>query len=376
MLMPRELPRAADVSWHSKFGSDLPELAKDRTGEGSVIQGNPPVRVVIPCRDADEFLGACLAAINGSKGLEFEVVVVDDGGNSCEALAGDAAGWNVVRSAGGSGAGSARNLGAKGFAGTTLVFIDADVELAHPDALAQLVESITRQRAEATVGCYHPGGGRTLSESYKNRYLAYMYGPAKRGLRNSFWTALCAVNREWYEAAGGFNESYAGAGPEDIEFGMALTRRGGRIRSVPEAVGYHHARMNLRGLVWNDLRKGSEDIYVHLRRKVSLTDNRHVRGRDVCSVVVACLLLLLFPLWSLSGGMTAALGVVSYLALRRPLLLGAFRGEGPVFLILATLLTFILDVVRACAVIGGTLLRGIELLSGGRFRPFQKPRIA
>ena len=331
------------------------------------------IRVVIPCKEADATIERCLCALVQTCGSDIQVVVVDDGGNSVLDIMERRFPFSRIASVGETGAGASRNLGARGFTGEVLVFVDADVQVTSPDTIATLIAPITGGKADATMGCYASSRRNNLFETYKHAYLAYTYGNKTGELKNTFWTGLCAVKREWFASLGGFKECYAGAGPEDIEFGVTLTRNGGRIRAVPEAQGTHLASLSFTGLIANDLRKGSEDVYIHWSRKIPLTNNRHVETADILAVASGTLLMFCMPLSFLIGSVPMILFAALYLIFRRKLLLKAFWRMGNLFFVGAILLTFILDLVRACAIVIGTCLWGIDRATGGKRRPFLRP---
>ena len=330
------------------------------------------IRIVIPCRNADGTIESCLSAISQSEGIDFEVVIVDDGENTTLTELKEKYRCAVVRSGGGVGAGAARNLGAAGFAGDILVFVDADVEVLKPNTIAILTEPVKSGAAHASVGRYSGSSRGNLFATYKHRYLAYTYGSKIGELTNTFWTALCAVNRLWFETLGGFKECYTGAGPEDIEFGIELTKQGGTLAAVPEAQAHHLAPLDFLGLLANDLRKGTEDIYVHWMRRVPLTNNRHVALADIVAVALAYMLSLLLVVHGLVGSLPVLVCGGLYISFRLKLLRKAFTGHGPVFFLQAMGLTFLLDIVRGMAVIAGTTLWGIRALRGDQTVPFFK----
>ena len=43
------------------------------------VAGRPAVSVIVPARNEEECLGACLQSLVGQAGVGFEIVVVDDG---------------------------------------------------------------------------------------------------------------------------------------------------------------------------------------------------------------------------------------------------------------------------------------------------------
>lgn len=326
------------------------------------------VRIVVPCRQSDAAIESCLRAIDQSNGVDFEIVVVDDGGNTILESLRAKHDLTLVRSGDGVGSGAARNAGARGFTGSVLVFIDADVEIVRPDTISLLIEPIMAKRAAATVGRYSGARRRNVFETYKHRYLAYTYKTRIGYLSNTFWTALCAIDRSWFESIGGFKEQYAWAGPEDIEFGIDLVQHGGMIMAVPGAQGHHLASLDFRRLIANDLRKGTEDIYVHWSRNIALTDNRHVTLLDIIAVVLASIFLGSWLFYIFVGIIPMVLSGALYFASRAKLLHRAFGGEGRLFLVQSAFLIFVLDLVRAIAVVVGTLYWMIDRAKGGNAR--------
>lgn len=331
-----------------------------------------PIRVIIPCRGADRTIETCVAAAFASTGARFEVLVVDDGGNRSLLELQNRFGFALRSTSGGTGAGAARNVGATGFDGDVLVFIDADV-VVEPDAIRRLVAPILDGEAEATVGRYsHSVAGLSVAEAYKQLYIAHTYGKRTGYLTDTFWTAIGAVRCADFMAIGGFERIYRGAGPEDIELGMRLTQNGSRVLAVASACGRHLSTLTIPQLFANDLRKGTEDIYVHWMKRVPLTHNRHVGCADIAAVFLAsavALLAVLCCVFSIEW-QTVAMAIV-YLFARRDLLYdGYWRHSGTMFLA-AVPLTYCLDLVRGVAVIAGSATAMASWLTGGSFRPFQ-----
>ena len=336
----------------------------------------PSIRIIIPCRHADGTLEACLASVCGFPIPGSEIVVVDDGGNTTLDRLSAAYPISVVRSEGKGSAGAARNAGARGCNARVLVFLDADVAPERPETIALLASSILEGKAQASVGRYGTAARDTFAATYKQRYLAYTYGVRAGDLKNTFWSALCAVDRTTFEVIGGFKESYAGAGPEDIEFGISLTAHGFGIRAVPDAVGQHLKQFSLRGLMMNDLKKGTEDVFIHWSRRVAITENRHVGWADMLAVAFAILGLCLLVVSPFIGPIPSLCILGAYGMTRKKFLAGAFGGYGVGFALRSAAMTFVLDLVRGVATVLGTLLYGIHLSRRGRWSPFMTPNAA
>jgi GT2 family glycosyltransferase len=143
----------------------------------------------------------------------------------------------------GAGPAAARNLGAAACEADVLVFVDSDVEV-QPDALARIaVRFAADPELTAVFGAYdddpaHQG----LTSRYRNLLHHHVHSKAA-GDAETFWAGLGAVRRSTFEAAGGFDaERFPLASVEDIELGMRLRGRGGRIVLDPEIRGRHLKR--------------------------------------------------------------------------------------------------------------------------------------
>ncbi len=87
----------------------------------------PAVSVVVPTRDRPESLSRCLAALGRQRGVDLEIVVVDDGSRATDAVA------RIVADAGailvrleGRGPAAARNAGVRRARGRVVCFTDDD----------------------------------------------------------------------------------------------------------------------------------------------------------------------------------------------------------------------------------------------------------
>ena len=329
------------------------------------------IRVIVPCYNSDSTIERCISSIFESEGIDFEVYAVDDGKNNLLSALKNKFPVKIISTSGKEGAGRARNSGTHGFSGKAVVFIDSDVQV-YKETIACLVKPIIENLADATVGSYSRQRSLNFYDDYKSYYLANRYNTEGRYLRNTFWSAVCAMDFAAYIKSGGFKECYSGAGPEDIDTGVELSLNGARILSVPQAMGKHLSSFSFIKLLKNDLRKGSEDIYIHLTRKISIACNRHVSKADIIAVFLAWCLPLLFLLQNFFGFIPLLICLLLYFITRMKFMKSTFGSEDFFFLFRSSLFTYFLDLVRGFAVVSGTLLFTREILSSGRYKPFTK----
>lgn len=164
----------------------------------------------------------------------------------------------------GAGPAEARNEGARRARGELLVFVDADV-VVHPDALARIEAAFTADPGlTALFGSYDDRPEAPGAVSGFRNLLHHQVHHAGSGAAETFWAGLGAVRREGFLDAGGFDVvRYPRPAIEDIELGMRLVARGGRIELDPAIQGTHLKRWSLaegvrtdfgrRGVPWVEL---------------------------------------------------------------------------------------------------------------------------
>src|SRR5918994_2110939 len=110
-----------------------------------------------------------------------------------------------------------------------------------PATLARIAERFAADpELTAVFGAYDDDPGDPgLTSRYRNLLHHHVHVGAA-GEVETFWAGLGAIRREAFEAAGGF-DAYRFPEPsvEDIELGMRLRRRGGRIVLDRQIRGRH-----------------------------------------------------------------------------------------------------------------------------------------
>lgn len=275
------------------------------------------VSVVVPVRNAMEFLPRCLPTIveavqhHGAA----ELIVVDNGSDdgSYELLKrefGDVAA--ILRLPAGS-VGAVRNHGARHATGEFLAFIDADCMIP-PDYLQRALAVLDRTEAAATGSWYAlPPSPTRIEETWSD-----MHTGRGDGYVHVLPAGNLFVRRAAFDEIGGFHEGLLSG--EDAELGQRLLEHGHRIYEAAEVRAVHlgnakTSRAFLRQQVWHGLgmlgtvRRGSVD-----RPTVML-------GFHIVFLLLAALVLVVGPLhWA------ARLGAAGILASLVPALSAGYRG--------------------------------------------------
>jgi len=174
---------------------------------------------VVPAYNEERYLPATLAAIHASArelGIDYEIVVADDGSTDATARLAEEGGARVVpvqhRQIS-----KTRNSGARSARGERLVFVDADTHVNAP-----LLKS-----AIAALDGGAVGGGARPGFAPEAPPWAHRLIRAVVGFMALFrWAAGCFIfaRRDAFEAVGGFDERHFAG--EEIMLSQALKRQG------------------------------------------------------------------------------------------------------------------------------------------------------
>jgi GT2 family glycosyltransferase len=186
----------------------------------------PVLSLIIPAHNEEALLGATLDALGeAARGLDAELIVVDDGSTDGTAAIARARGALVVEVQARQIA-AARNAGARVARGRLLVFVDADTIV----PAAVLADAVAAWRAGAVGGgagaVFEPG-----APPWAHRGIRF----AGWVLRRARWAAGCFffADRDAFQRSGGFDERYFAS--EEIHLSRALKRLG-RFVILPGAV--------------------------------------------------------------------------------------------------------------------------------------------
>jgi GT2 family glycosyltransferase len=210
----------------------------------------PGLSVIVPTCNRDRSLARCLAALAAQtlSGADFEVIVVDDSGNPetgqtlPENL--EVARLQLLRHDRNRGAAAARNTGARAASEPFLVFVDDDC-VPESDWAAQLAMLLPTVSGAALVGAVRVADPQPVAD----RVTQLLSDPmeAADGTLVRAQTANLTLPADGFEALGGFDESYRGAGYEDYDFCQRWRATGRRIVAAPQAVVHHQRNTTLAG---------------------------------------------------------------------------------------------------------------------------------
>jgi len=199
----------------------------------------PTISVIIPARDEEASLGACLESLVAQTGVSFEIIVVDDGSTDrTREIAQSFSGVRVVDSGplprGWTGKNNAMARGAKQAHGEWLLFTDADTVHSVTSLARGLTEAEIRQ---VRLLSYSPeqevhGFWQEAVMPVIFAELATTYRPSEVSDPNSPAAAAngqyLLISREAYDSVGG-HTAVAGSLLEDVALARAVKSSGRKI---------------------------------------------------------------------------------------------------------------------------------------------------
>lgn len=197
------------------------------------------VSVVIPARNAAEFVGSAIESVLGQTYPSIEIAVVDDGSDdatSAVAIAVGGARVNVFRTEG-LGVSAARNLGLRWSSGTYIAFLDAD-DLWLPEKIAEQVAVLETDPECVLVGSlmrYESARGRVLGVA------GHVVGQSdqeriKKGDLMPFPLSSMLFRKAAFDKLGEFDVEFPLA--QDLEL-VARAARIGAIRGIRRVLGVY-----------------------------------------------------------------------------------------------------------------------------------------
>ncbi len=311
------------------------------------------VTLVIPCRNAERFLHACLDAllpILETDELE-EVIVVDDGSTDStpEILAQYPV--RVIRGEG-KGAAAARNLGWREAKTPLIWFVDADC-VASPDALALLLPHLEDPEVGGVGGSYDNMVPESLLGTLIHEEILVRHRRMPSEV-NVLATFDVVYRRSVLEEINGFDPTCFWA--HDAELAFRVRKAGHRLRFEPRSrVGHFHP---IRWLSY--LRKqGKQGFYrvlLYLRHPQRMGGDSYTALSDVMQPPLAMLVIASLPLLLLSGWRWVPLALsLALMMLHSSITWNILRHTGKLSLVSFTWMSFVRSFYRGIGMTLGVL---------------------
>lgn len=291
------------------------------------------ISVVIPAYNNAAALEESLGAITRSAGAEDEIIVVDDASTDGTPEAAVRFGVQLYRTEHNSGAGAARNLGARHATGDVLLFIDSDV-VVEPDTIGR-VKRLLEARPELTAvfGSYDdaPRAPELVSQ-FRNllHHFVHQHGDPEA---STFWAGCGAIRRAAFEAVNGFDSGIYTRAIEDIELGYRLRAAGYRILLDRDLRVTHLKHWTLASFLHTDVVYRALPWSRLLRQRRLPLDHLNLKTEHRVSVALAVLIALALPLAPLApiALAFAAAACVGLMVANRKLLAFFLRARGFAF---------------------------------------------
>ena len=205
------------------------------------------ITVIIPAKNSARTLPCCLEGVLCQPGFQFgidyEVIVVDDGSDDATAEIAACKGVKVISQAN-AGPASARNAGARAAVGDILVFTDADCA-PDPAWLSQLTQPFKNPEVVGVKGIY-----RTRQTGLVPRFVQLEYESKYRRMENLtnidfIDTYSAAYRKDVFLENGGFDVLFPVPSVEDVEFSFRLAAKGYCMVFATQAAVYHEHDLTL-----------------------------------------------------------------------------------------------------------------------------------
>lgn len=216
------------------------------------------VTAIVVNWNAGENLAQCIAALINQRGIDFDVVVVDNASsdNSLESLETYGDRVHVIQTGENLGFGSAVNRGVAISHGAIVVALNPDVVL-QPDAVNAMVEFLNTHTQVGMVGpklkdadgkvLASCGEAPRLKDEICRKFLLHLIFPLLKFRRRrpsrpeavAWVTGACfAVRRRVLDAVNGLDEAIF-MYYEDVDLGLCINRAGWQVMYLPHAEGIH-----------------------------------------------------------------------------------------------------------------------------------------
>ncbi|EGG21581.1 IPT/TIG domain-containing protein [Cavenderia fasciculata] len=298
---PTFTPTESTQAWSAFYPSIFAAAEKKQhsviVSPSSSTTTTPLVSICITHYNRPHYLAQAIESIENQSYKNYEVILVDDGSNSTEAI--DylkklepqfrQKGWKIIRTPNRY-LGAARNTAAKESSGVWLYFLDDD-NYAYPDAIESYVKVALNTNADVVTA---PHSIITSSAVPSKELITKQWVPLGPSIvvgvfRNCFGDANFFIKRKSFERIGGFTEEY-GVGLEDHELLSKLAINGFKQSIVTEPLLYYRIHDLVNQMVFKTNTKMNQMRYIRPYSQLFQGDNKpliNLLARKVVSHAVA-----------------------------------------------------------------------------------------
>jgi GT2 family glycosyltransferase/glycosyltransferase involved in cell wall biosynthesis/Tfp pilus assembly protein PilF len=240
--------QAAWIAWHDGLASEINSVP----AVCAISAPQPLVSVCVSHFNRPHFLKQAIASLEAQIYGNFEVIIVDDGSTTPEAIRYlqelepklALRNWRLIRQENRY-LSAARNTGARHAKGEYLLFMDDD-NFANPQELSTFVQVALRTEADIVTCCMNYFQGQEPPQKQPKtltRWVPLGAAASAGYFRNCFGDANCLVKRSTFDQLGGFTEIH-GVTHEDWEFLANAVLKGCHLEMIPEALFHYRYTPN------------------------------------------------------------------------------------------------------------------------------------
>lgn len=242
----------------------------------------------------------CLKAVFESSYKNFELIAVSDGSSAKSIELVKKYPCRLIKIKKNSGAGFARNLGAKKSNGNILIFLNSDVEI-KSNALKIINDYFNRKKNYGMIqGIY---SNKVKYKSKTNEYLQSYYcyyiftATKKHKFTQSLITNIFAIEKKIFQENKGFDSKFSGANLEDQEFGFRLQNNGHKIPILRNLNTIHHVNFGIVDFIKKITIIQIGEMKMHLRNKktfVQKSVQKNYWGVIAGLIIITSIISLIF----------------------------------------------------------------------------------
>jgi glycosyltransferase involved in cell wall biosynthesis len=194
------------------------------------------VSVIIPCFNAERYIGETMQTVFAQHDVELEVIVIDDGStdNSASVVEREFPSARVIRTPN-RGVSAARNLGIELATGDYFQFLDAD-DLLAPGKLALQTHALSQPGPDVAYGAWQRFGANSVTSFVPGETVSRRLTQPEIDLFTDFWCppAVYLFKRHIVEQVGGFRPELPVI--QDARFALDCALHGARFTHVEAVV--------------------------------------------------------------------------------------------------------------------------------------------